>query len=73
MHYCYFLKEILLQIKTFSKFLKSFDSSGIRSKLDMESHFHKHAYNMFHIYTIFLQIISLDDPILQWVGDIFHV
>ena len=38
----------------------------------MEFHFNKDAYEMFHIYKIFHQIISLDGTILLWGYDTFN-
>ena len=63
-----FLNKIILEIKTFSSFLKSFNSSGTGSNCrlpDKEFHFYKDVFDMFHIYPIFHQMTSLDDTIFH--------
>ena len=66
-----FLNKISVKIKTFSNFFKFFHPSGIclepfHCRLsDMDFHFYERAYDMFHIYEIFHQMISLSDKILQ--------
>ena len=69
MHYCYFLKQNSLG--NFSSFLNPLthlvkDLTPFYCRLtDKEFHFYKDVYDMFHIYTIFHPMTSLDDTILQ--------
>ena len=64
-----FLNEVFLEIKSFSIFSNRFthlflNLTPFYCRLhDMESHFFKDAYEMFHIYTTFLKMICLDDTL----------
>ena len=59
-----FLNKLLLEIRTFSNVLKIFNSSDIWDRepfycrlLDMEFHYIKSSYDMFHICTVCHQMI----------------
>ena len=64
-----FLNEVFLEIKSFSIFFNHFtylflNLTPFYCRLHyIESHYFKDAYDMFHIYTIFLKKICLDDTL----------
>ena len=61
-----------MEIRTFSNTITYLEQDLPTHLVDMEFNFHKDAYDMFQIYTIFCQTILLDDINSRWEYEIFH-
>ena len=62
-----FLNKVVLEIRTFSNFLNTLaDLTPFYCRLlNTEFNFYKDVFDIFHRNTIFHQMVSLDDAILQ--------